>query len=123
MILMVCIGGSIGKSVISDKRIAYNQQINAIRPLFVNAVFLNTALSTDIFYRSVLDAATGSATPIINRSKWEELLVPIAPEAEQLRIVAKVDELMAICAALKDHLNVAQITKTQLADAIVERVI
>ena len=122
-ILMVCIGGSIGKSVINDKRIAYNQQINAIRPIFVNSVFLNTALSTDIFYKSVLNSATGSATPIINRSKWEELLVPIAPEEEQLRIVAKVDELMAICDALKARLNEAQITQVQLADAIVEQAV
>jgi len=120
-ILMVCIGGSIGKSVINDKPIAFNQQINAIRPIFVAPSFLNAALSTEVFYKSVIDNATGSATPIINRSKWESLLVPIAPLAEQHRIVAKVDELMTICDRLKEHLQEAQTNQIHLADAIVKR--
>ncbi|KZZ07314.1 hypothetical protein A3749_15685, partial [Oleiphilus sp. HI0078] len=90
-ILMVCIGGSIGKSVVSDKRIAFNQQINSLRALKISSRYLHIALKTDTFYNSVLEKASGSATPIINRSKWEELLVPVCPETEQPRIVAKVD--------------------------------
>ena len=122
-ILMVCIGGSIGKSAIAYSRIAFNQQINSIRPIFVSSEFLNYVVNTPQFQASVLDKATGSATPIINRSKWEELPVPIPPEAEQHRIVAKVDELMALCDTLRARLADAQTTQIHLADAIVEQAV
>ncbi len=122
-ILMVCIGGSIGKSAITLSRIAFNQQINCIRPIFVSPELLNHLMNTPQFQAAVLEKATGSATPIINRSKWEELLVPIPPEAEQHRIVARVDELMALCDALKARIAVAQTTQIHLADAIVEQAV
>jgi type I restriction enzyme S subunit len=122
-ILMVCIGGSIGKTVISDRRLAFNQQINAIRPLLINSQFLHYAISTTFFLKSVLESATGSATPIINRSRWEQLLVPVAPLEEQDRIVAKVEELMTVCDHLKSHLAEAQTTQLHLANAVVEQTI
>jgi type I restriction enzyme S subunit len=122
-ILMVCIGGSIGKSAIVYSQVAFNQQINSLRPLLVSSELLNYSMSTPQFQAAVLEKATGSATPIINRSKWEELLVPIPPEVEQHRIVAKVDELMALCDALKAHFADAQTTQIHLADAIVEQAV
>ena len=100
-LLMVCIGGSIGKSAISRERIAFNQQINALRPVLILSSYLKIAVSSTAFQKILLDKSTGSATPIINRSKWEELLVPLAPLNEQRRIVTKVDELMALCDALE----------------------
>jgi len=48
---------------------------------------------------------------------------PLPPLAEQHRIVAKVDELMALCDALKVHLADAQTTQLHLADAIVEQAV
>lgn len=122
-ILMVCIGGSIGKSAIASSRVAFNQQINSIRPIFVSSELLNYAMNTPQFQTAVLKKATGSATPIINRSKWEELIVPIPPLTEQHRIVAKVDELMTLCDALKTRLADAQATQIRLADAIVEQAV
>ncbi len=52
-----------------------------------------------------------------------EMVIPIAPESEQHRIVAKVDELMTLCDQLKANLNDAQITQFHLADAVVEQVL
>lgn len=80
-------------------------------------------MNTPLFQAAVLEKATGSATPIINRSKWEELLVPLPPEAEQHRIVAKVDELMTLCNTLKARLTDAQTTQVYLADAVVEQAV
>lgn len=57
-----------------------------------------------------LDAAAYGSFPI-----------PVPPLAEQQRIVAKVDELMVLCDALKARLADAAETQKHLADAIVER--
>ncbi|MHA4812615.1 restriction endonuclease subunit S [Flavitalea flava] len=101
-ILMVCIGGSIGKSAIVMSKTAFNQQINCIRPILIETSFLNIAFNSPYFQRTILEKATGSATPIINRGKWEELPIPLAPIFAQKRIVAKVDELMALCDKLEE---------------------
>ena len=52
-----------------------------------------------------------------------EMLIPLPPLAEQHRIVAKVDELMALCDTLKDRLHEAQTTQINLADAMVNQVV
>jgi type I restriction enzyme, S subunit len=69
-ILMVCIGGSIGKSAIARKKIAFNQQINCIRPIMINSSFLYITINSSFFQATLISKSTGSATPIINRSKW-----------------------------------------------------
>lgn len=120
-ILMVCIGGSIGKAAIANKQLAFNQQINAIRPIQLSSKYLYIAVSSKYFIDEVLSQATGSATPIINRSKWEELLVPICPIEEQIRIAAKVDELMVLCDQLQSCLAEVELTQLHLADALTEK--
>ncbi|WP_435235523.1 restriction endonuclease subunit S [Psychromonas sp. PT13] len=117
-LLMVCIGGSIGKSTLAKDRIAFNQQINAMHPILFSSEFLKTSVSTNQFYESVLEKSTGSATPIINRGKWEELIIPVSPLSEQNRIVAKVERLMNICDKLKICLTHAQQTQMYFADVI-----
>lgn len=50
-----------------------------------------------------------------------EMIIPLPPQEEQHRIVAKVDELMALCDQLKARLSDAQNTQLHLTDAIVEQ--
>ena len=49
--------------------------------------------------------------------------IAVPPVREQSRIIAKVDELMALCDALKAHIQNSQTTQTQLADAVVEQAV
>jgi type I restriction enzyme S subunit len=93
-ILQVCIGGSIGKCAINTIDVTYNQQINAITPILNNYLFVYYLMDSKFFLLNMKKVATGTATPIINKSAWETLLVPIPPLAEQKRIVAKIEELM-----------------------------
>lgn len=52
-----------------------------------------------------------------------QFVVALPPLAEQRRIATKVDELMALCEALKSRLADAGVTQKQLADAVVERAV
>ncbi len=75
------------------------------------------------FVKYVESVQTGIAYPAINDKQFYGGLVPVPPLAEQHRIVAKVDELMALCDALKARLADAQTTQIHLADAIVEQAV
>ncbi len=93
-ILMVCIGGSLGKCAICDRDVSCNQQINTATPeTCIEPQYLFYCLLSDYFYKAIKDKATGTATPIINRSLWENTFVPIPPLAEQKRIVEKINEI------------------------------
>jgi type I restriction enzyme, S subunit len=69
----------------------------------------------------LLRFAPSTAQKNINLGILETLLIPLPPLAEQHRIVAKVDALMALCDQLKTRLADAAQTQRHLADAIVER--
>jgi type I restriction enzyme S subunit len=118
-ILMVCIGGSIGKAAICPGILGFNQQINSVRVECDSPAFIFIALTSSYFHDQVLAKASGSATPIINKGKWEQILVPVPPLAEQRRIVAKVKELMALVDALENQLAAARTTAAALIDAAV----
>lgn len=67
--------------------------------------------------------ATGIAQKTVPLTGLRQMPIPLAPEKEQLRIVAKVNELMKLCDALKARLAEAQTTQIHLADVIVERTV
>ena len=96
-VIMVCIGGSTGKCALTDRDISCNQQINTASPYkWVLPQYLYFFMMSDHFYKTVRANATGTATPIINRSIWENLMISIPPLAEQKRIVAKINEIFAM---------------------------
>lgn len=118
-ILMVCIGGSIGKAAICRQPIGFNQQINSVRLNRALPEFVFSAMTAEYFQEQVRANASGSATPIINKGKWERIPVPLPPLAEQRRIVAKVEQLMASVDALETQLAAGRATAEKLLSALV----
>ena len=57
----------------------------------------------------------------INKTQLSNIIVPMPPLAEQQRIVAKVDELFALCDQLKSRLQAASETQLTLTEALVEQ--
>lgn len=96
-ILQVCIGGSIGKCAICNQEITFNQQINTIYPVISLSKYLYYVLDSSYFKEFMRNNAGGTATPIINRSVWDSIVVPLPPLEEQKRIVAKIEELLPYC--------------------------
>lgn len=62
---------------------------------------------------------TGSAQPKMNQAKMNSIPIALPPLAEQSRIVAKVDELVALVDALDAQLSVARTTAAKVLDAAV----
>ena len=82
--------------------------------------FLFTIMST-IFQEAVLTNSTGTAVKGIKAAKLKRIRVPLPPLAEQRRIVAKVEQLMAICDRLEAQLTSCQTKSRQLLDAVLHQ--
>lgn len=55
--------------------------------------YLYYVLCSGYFYGIINHFAAGMATPIINKSIWDSLLVPLPPYKEQKRITESIDEV------------------------------
>jgi type I restriction enzyme S subunit len=61
---------------------------------------------------------SGTSVPQINNKDIYPLAVPLPPLAEQRHIVAKVDELMALCDRLEASLATGEDIRRRLLDAL-----
>lgn len=119
-VLMVSIGGSIGKTAIVNRDVSCNQQINSVSPAeCIEPRFVLTAIMSDSFQSEVMNRAARGTLPILSKGKWETIRIPIPPLAEQQRIVAKVDQLMALVDELETQLAAAHTNGTDLMEAVV----
>jgi type I restriction enzyme S subunit len=66
----------------------------------------------------LVERAYGAGRPGLNLDNIRSLSIPLPPLAEQHRIVAKVDELMALCDRLEASLAAAAATRRRLLDAL-----
>lgn len=122
-IMMVCIGGSIGKLAINDRDVACNQQINTITPYSdIDLKYLFAVLQSSYFQNQVLSNASGSATPIINKQKWISIPIPVPPYQIQKRISKKVDDLFKLCADLEKNIEQSSKKQVQILNAVLAEV-
>lgn len=75
-------------------------------------------LRSPVFVRYVESVQMGIAYPAINDGQFFSGLIPLPPLAEQHRIVAKVDELMALCDRLEARQADADSAHAQLVQAL-----
>jgi type I restriction enzyme S subunit len=67
---------------------------------------------------NLLEFAPATAQKNINLEILTQVLIPLPPLAEQYRIVAKVDALMALCDRLEASLTTTVATRRRLLDAL-----
>jgi type I restriction enzyme S subunit len=88
---------------------------------FIDSSFLLTVILSEVFLQQVRLAENRIKMPKLNQDSLAGFVLPIPPLAEQHRIVQKVDKLMTLCDQLKERLNQAAETQSNLASASVMR--
>jgi type I restriction enzyme S subunit len=88
-----------------------------------NPVYANLAMNAPYFRPTQivpeLKQQCGQAN--VNGSKLRNMVIPMPPLAEQHRIVAKVDELMALCDRLEEQLTTTQTESHGLLEAVLHQ--
>ncbi len=111
--LLLCVRGSTtGRTNIAAFRACIGRGVAAIRPLFFSQY---VHLFIWWLRPSIIAMGRGIAFPSVSRQQIQELPIPLPPLPEQHRIVAKVDELMALC----DHLEAAKAERESQRDQLI----
>jgi TolB-like protein len=97
-----------------------SQHVGLVRPSDQQlSAWLLLCLMADAGGRAELvERAYGAGKPGLNLDNIRSLSIPLPPLAEQHRIVAKVDALMALCDRLEASLTATAATRRRLLDAL-----
>ncbi len=97
------------------------QRMMLLRPgREVSPAFLELVLNSPLITALARANTTGGAAPRVNVATIKAYPIPLPPVAEQHRIVAKVDELMALCDRLTADLATVRRHQARLADTLIE---
>lgn len=112
----------LNKVVIAPKAGYCTTEIVPLRPLkFLSPYFLRFFLRSATFLRYAAAKNYGMKMPRLGTKDLESAPIVIPPLAEQKRIVAKVDELMALCDKLEAEQKAREEKKAALARAALAR--
>jgi type I restriction enzyme S subunit len=117
-VLLAMYGATIGKVAILAEPAVTNQAVCGCTPFdgVSNRYLFSFLLSQRARFHS---ASEGGAQPNISKVKIVGFPIPLPPLAEQKRIVAKLDELMALVDALETQLAASRATAANLLTALV----
>ena len=102
-----------------DRQFCVQRHIGILRPSrMINARFLSRILESKWVFDQATACATGIAQKTVPLAGLRGILIPLPPFPEQQRIVAKVDELMAVCDRLEAQLTTTQNKKRSLLEAV-----
>jgi|MedtruStandDraft_1076414.scaffolds.fasta_scaffold02329_6 type I restriction enzyme S subunit len=124
--ILICSRGTIGRcaAVETDQVFCLMGSVILVKPS-VNTFYryMLRYLQTTLAQQWMLGASSATAVSALYLKDVANCLVPLPPLAEQHRIVAKVDELMALC----DHLEAQQVNAesahTKLVQALLDSLI
>lgn len=122
-ILLNITGASIGRSAIFPfglDEANVSQHVAILRTVTVAIVeYLHLYIIAPVFQDEIMDKQVGVSREGLSMSKLKDFPIPLPPLSEQQRIVAKVDELMALCDRLEQHLKDATDKQTAILNAVV----
>ena len=119
--LLYTLVGSYGIPVVvrDEQPFCVQRHIGILRPSkLIDVGFLARVMESRLVFEQATACATGIAQKTIPLSGLRRLLIPLPPLAEQRRIVAKVDELIAVCDRLEASLAAGEETRGRLVEAV-----
>jgi type I restriction enzyme, S subunit len=114
-VLVVCIGSTVGKSAVTSRPCATNQQINAIMmdrrfdSDFIHASFIQQK-------RRFLSLAGLQALPIVNKSQFDSIEIAVAPAEEQHAIGSRLRAASSVLQDERRFIDGLRVTKHGLMD-------
>jgi type I restriction enzyme S subunit len=123
-ILINLVGASIGRTAIFDLEAEanINQAVALVRlvdpTLGPSIDYLLMYLNSDTAVDQMLGSRVITAQPNISLADVNGFPIPLPPRAEQHRIVARVDALMALCDRLEASLTTTTTTRSRLLEAL-----
>ncbi len=121
-LLIARTGGTIGKTfLVSDVPVksvfaSYLIRVQPARSL--HAPYVKLFCGSDFYWDQLREGSRGAGQPNVNGKTLGRMRVSLPPLAEQHRIVAKVDALMALCDRLEAALTTADTTRQRLLEAL-----
>lgn len=121
--LVTCIGATIAKTGFARVDCAFNQQINAAIPLWGRADprWLYWFISSPLFRAAIIDNSSATTLPIINKGRFQELLLPVPPIEEQVVIADRLEAAFARADRLESEAARARALLDRLEAAILAK--
>ena len=111
-VLITCIGATIGKTGYIRNTGICNQQINAILPhKFIAPEYTYFCMCSDFEQRQIWINSSSTTLPILNKSKFDNLLFPVPPLLEQSILIKEIKKLF-------QHVNIIQMEKSTLQETL-----
>jgi type I restriction enzyme, S subunit len=106
------------KLMMSDKIVRFRL------PKSMNSHFINIVNGTEFSRSYYITNASGTSSSMknVSRQVMAELPVPLPSLPEQHRIVARVDQLMALCNTLEQQIDVSTVKQSEMLNAVMARV-
>ncbi len=105
-ILIARTGGTIGKTYlvknIMKQAVFASYLIRAIPSLHANSEYIKLFMDSPLYWEQLKNFSMGTGQPNVNGQSLNKLKIPLPPLAEQMRIVAKVEELMSLVINLEN---------------------
>jgi type I restriction enzyme S subunit len=118
-LVMGMTGATLGKPCfnLTSATFLLNQRIGKFEPFAVDSRYLGIALLT--LERLFMEVSFGTGVNNLSTKQIKESVFPIPPFEEQMRIVAKVEELMDLC----DQLETGLMARSELAEKFARSVV
>jgi type I restriction enzyme, S subunit len=120
-VLATCIGATLGKVTLTAIGCATNQQINAVVPgPQISGKYLFYCLARPAFTATMWREASSTTMPILNKSRFSALRIPVVSVDQQLEIVERLDHKLAIIDKLVQEVDDARTRSNHLRSSILE---
>ena len=122
-LLIARTGGTIGKTFLVEdlpvQAVFASYLIRVVPNINVSPNYMKVFVQSPLYWNQLHSKSSGTGQPNVNATSLKSLVLPLPPVKEQKRIVAKVDQLMALCDELESRQQKAVDKRTQLNDSAI----